>query len=130
MLLRKIDQTCGLYNGTKLVVKHFGKHIVKVVVVSGTNVGIKILFHEWHWVHQIQECFLWKFKRKQLHLIVWIAMTINKSQIQSLYRVGLYLPQPVFIYEQFYVAISRATSKKEGLNLLICNKERASSYHN
>ena len=37
-------------------------------------------------------------------------MTINKSQGQSLERVGIYLEQPVFSHGMLYVAFSRATS--------------------
>ena len=37
-------------------------------------------------------------------------MTINKAQGQTLDRVGIYLPQPVFAHGQLYVALSRATS--------------------
>lgn len=35
-------------------------------------------------------------------------MTINKSQGQSLNRVGLYFPKPVFSHGQLYVALSQA----------------------
>jgi len=46
------------------------------------------------------------------------AMTINKSQGQSLGFVGLYLLTPVFSHGQLYVVVSRVQSKS-GLKILI-----------
>jgi ATP-dependent exoDNAse (exonuclease V) alpha subunit len=49
-------------------------------------------------------------------------MIINKSQGQTLTRVGLYLKKPVFTHGQLYVAISRATSRRR-LRILIENDD-------
>jgi ATP-dependent exoDNAse (exonuclease V) alpha subunit len=49
-------------------------------------------------------------------------MTINKSQGQTLSRVGLYLKRPIFTHGQLYVAVSRATSRS-GLRILIENND-------
>jgi ATP-dependent DNA helicase PIF1 len=62
----------------------------------------------------------WPFKltRRQFPIIVSYAMTINKSQGQSLDYVGLYLPKDVFSHGQLYVALSRVKSKK-GIKILV-----------
>jgi ATP-dependent DNA helicase PIF1 len=63
-----------------------------------------------------------KFQRRQFPVPVSFAMTINKSQGQSLKIVGIYLPTPVFSRGQLYIAISRVTPK-EGLKILITNED-------
>jgi len=50
------------------------------------------------------------------------AMTINKSQGQSLSTVELYLPKPAFSHGQLYVALSRVKSKNR-LKVLIHVKD-------
>jgi len=51
-------------------------------------------------------------KRRQFPVRLCFAMTINKSQGQSLKHVGIHLLSPVFCHGQLYVALSRATSAK------------------
>ena len=51
------------------------------------------------------------------------ALTINKSQGQTLKEVGLYLPDPVFSHGQLYVAFSRVSSL-EHIQVLIENTKK------
>ena len=55
-------------------------------------------------------------------------MTIDKSQGQSLQRVGLYLDRPIFSHGQLYVAVSRVTSK-DGLRILIVENDYGDHFH-
>jgi ATP-dependent DNA helicase PIF1 len=51
-----------------------------------------------------------KFCCRQFPVRLCFAMTINKSQGQSLAHIGLDLRNSVFTHGQFYVAVSQVTS--------------------
>ena len=56
-------------------------------------------------------------RQRQFPIRLCYAMTINKSQDQSLKEVILYLPKPVSAHGQLYVVLSRVTSKA-GLTII------------
>ena len=121
MLLRNIDQAKGLCNGTRLQVKHLGKNVICATVITGKNIGDSIFIPRMDLVPS-DSGLPFKFQRRQFPISLCFAMTINKSQGQTLSRVGLYLPQPVFTHGQLYVAISRVKTKR-GLKILILDED-------
>ncbi|XP_028758137.1 ATP-dependent DNA helicase PIF1-like [Neltuma alba] len=117
MLLRNIDQASGLYNGTRLRITHLGNVVIEAVTLNGSKPNQKVVIHRMDL--NPSDCRLpFKMKRRQFPITVSFAMTINKSQGQSLRCMGLYLPKPVFTHGQLYVALSRVKSIK-GLRILL-----------
>ncbi|XP_016207547.1 uncharacterized protein LOC107648031 [Arachis ipaensis] len=119
MLLRNIDQSSGLCNDTRLQVRKLGNHVIECEVLTDNNVGHIALTPRMNMV-PTNETISIRFQRRQFSIIVSFAMTINKSQEQTLSHVRLYLSKLVLTHGQLNVALSRVKSKK-CLKVLLMN---------
>ncbi|CAI0557161.1 unnamed protein product [Linum tenue] len=121
LLLRNIDQTAGLCNGTRLIIIRLGQWSIEAKILTGTHIGDHVFLPRLVLTTEVPH-LNFTLRRRQYPIALCFAMTINKSQGQSLNNVGLCLRHQVFCHGQLYVAVSRVTTRK-GLKILSCNDE-------
>ena len=116
MLLRNLDPKRGLCNGTRLQVKSISKHVVFCTYLDRERAGPRapadgVVLLPRICCRSSEDGSFVEFDRKQFPIRVCFAMTINKSQGQSLGRVGVYLNPEVFAHGQLYVSFTRTTNE-------------------
>jgi ATP-dependent DNA helicase PIF1 len=114
MLLRNLDPSCGLCNGSRLMITNLKTHVLECVIISGKYAGQVVFIPRIDFIPDNDLPF--SFKRRQFPVRVCYAMTVNKSQGQTLFMAGLYLRREVFSHGQLYVGLSRI---KRSTNLRI-----------
>lgn len=109
MILRNLNPREGLANGTRVVVMNMYDHLLEVQIVGGPHGGKVALIPRITNASGNNE-MPFTLHRRQFPVKLAFAMTINKSQGQTLQNVVLYLPDSVFGHGQLYTAFSRVGS--------------------
>jgi len=108
ILLRNLDPP-KLCNGTRLCIKRVFGNLIEACILTGKGEGEVVFIPR---IPLISSDFPVEFKRLQFPVRVAFAMTINKSQGQSIKYCGVDLRSQCFSHGQFYVACSRVGSPK------------------
>lgn len=115
ILLRNL--TGGLANGTRLIVKRLGERVIEAEVATGPAKGEVVCIPRLA-ITPSDTNMPFTLRRLQFPVRPAFAMTVNKSQGQTLRMVGLYLPKAVFSHGQLYVALSRV-GRRQAVRVLV-----------
>ena len=90
MLQRNLNPSSGLCNGTHLIVKRMLRsNVLDCKVISGKNASTRVFIPRTQF-QQSDSNLPFTLTRRQFPLRLVFCMTINKSQGQTLKRVGVY----------------------------------------
>jgi ATP-dependent exoDNAse (exonuclease V) alpha subunit len=125
MLLRNLDPTNGLCNGTRMILVRIQSRVLECRILGGRHKGHTAFIPRISLEPSNEELPI-KLRRTQFPVRLAFSMTVNKSQGQSVENVGLDLRTAVFSHGQLYVALSRCTSGKR-IKVLFPEGQRTTS---
>ena len=125
MLLRNINPRQGLCNGTCLLYDRCIDN--KLLQCRIVETGRIVLIPRITFIPKQNE-FPFEWQRRQFPVRTAFAITINKSQGQTLKYAGVWLRSQVFTHGQLYVACSRVSSPDNLRFALMCDPNNQKYY--
>ena len=120
MILRNIDLYNGIANGTRVQLLQIHQKCLQVKLLNGPfKDNIRFLCKIPNTNKNDRNI---KMIRRQFPIRLCYGMTIHKAQGQTIERLGIYLPNPVFTHGQLYVALSRVSDPTQ-ISVYIDDKE-------
>jgi len=128
MCIRNMKGTLGIMNGTKMIVEHALRRTVLCSIYQpgsashGKRVAVPRILNQMKGLK-----YPFEMQRRQFPLKLAYCMTVNKSQCQTLERIGLWLTKeiPCFSHGQLYVALSRVSVGPSGIILFNDSDDRS-----
>lgn len=118
MLLRNLNVARGLCNGSRMIILQHSRRELFVRLINAGDDESRYASIPRIWLETDVETSVYPFRRLQFPVRPCFAMTISKSQGQSLKVVGIDMRIDPFLHGQTYVAFSRTTDVS-GVHVLI-----------
>lgn len=96
-LLRNLNPLEGLCNRTRLIVKRLIPNVIDSEIITGHTKGSRV-FIPIILLTSTDTNLPFKLQRRQFPLRPSFGITINKTQSQSFQKIGIYLPQTIFLH--------------------------------
>ncbi|KAJ9541995.1 hypothetical protein OSB04_028501 [Centaurea solstitialis] len=114
-----MDEEVNNYLAVKSMLISLGNRVIEAEIIFGSNIGNRTFIPRMS-LTPTDKRIPFKFQRRQFPVSLCFAMTINKSQGQSLSNVDNL--SSLMTHGQLYVVLSRVKSR-EGLKILIIDDE-------
>ena len=106
MLMRNMDAKRGHVNGARYIVRKLKPHVILAELAEGPYKGNEVAIPRFIFIPEDPRIPI-EWHRKQFPVKPCFAITSNKSQGQTLQKIGIYVKNDFFGHGQLYVAMSR-----------------------